>query len=299
MPARTAAPPASQDREVLRLAAPVVLWWIWIVFVAVNVGDFAIQGLSSARFGAVISAILLFVTGLAYALALRPRVITDSAGVTVLNPFRTHHVPWRLIESVDTGEWVRIRYAVAASTGPASKGPASTGPASTGPASTARAGAVSDGAAPDSAAPDGALDGAASEGAVPDGSAPDSGAPTRTLHCWALYVSARTKRKIARGTPRPRRGLFQVGGFGRARAEIEASGYATPANSRLPEEARYLASLPVAQAMASRLDTRAARERARKPRLGQSTDQATASWAWPAVAVVVIPAVILLVVALV
>jgi hypothetical protein len=299
MPARTAAPPASQDREVLRLGAPVVLWWVWIVFVAVNVGDFAIQGLSSARFGAVVSAVLLFVTGLVYVLALRPRVITDGAGVTVLNPFRTNHVPWRLIRSVDTGEWVRIRYAA----------PASAAQASAAQASVAQANMAQESVAPDDTAPQGAVpDGAVPDGAVPGGTAPDGATPgddaqTKTLYCWALYVSARAKRKIARGTPRPRRGLFQVGGFGRARAEIEASGYATPANSKLPEEARYLASLPVAQAMASRLDTRAARERARKPRLSQAAaqvpDQASASWAWPAIAVVVIPAIILLIVALV
>jgi Bacterial PH domain len=255
MRARTTAPPASENREVLRLAAPVALWWIWLAFVAANVVDFAVQGLSSARFGAVVSAILLFVTGLAYTLALRPRVITDSTGLTVVNPFRTHHLPWRVIESVDTGEWVRVRYA-----------------------------------------------------------APD-GADTKTLHCWALYVSARAKRKIARGADRPRRGPGGfgggfVGGFGRASQAAEAaSGYASGGGSRLPEEARYLASLPVAKAMASRLDTRAARERARKPRQGQreapdqatdqAPDQATVTWDWPSVAAVVIPALVLLVVALV
>jgi hypothetical protein len=260
MPVRTTAPPASEDREVFRLAPPVVLWWVWLAFVAANVVDFAVQGLSSARFGAVVSAILLFVTGLAYTLALRPRVIADSAGLTVVNPFRTHHVPWRVIESVDTGEWVRVRYA-----------------------------------------------------------APD-GAATRTLHCWALYVSARARRKIARGADRPRQrrgyGGFGggFGGFGRASQAAEAaSGYASDGGSRLPEEARHLASLPVAKAMASRLDTRAAKERARKPRQGpreasdqapdqatdQAQDQATAAWDWPSVAAAVIPAVVLLIVALV
>jgi hypothetical protein len=267
MPARTAAPPASQDREVLRLAGPVIMWWIWVVFVAANVIDFAAQGLSSPRFGAVVSAILLFVTSLAYVLALRPRVITDGAGVTVVNPFRTHHVPWRLIRSVDTGEWVRIRYAVPASTGPASTAPAATGPASTPPA------------------PGGPNDG-------------DDSADTKAVQCWALYVSARARRKIAQGTRRPRRGMFQIGGFGRAAAAAEAAGYATAANSRLPEEAKYLASLPVAQAMAYQLETRAGRERARKMRPGQEPGQVTASWAWPAIAAAVVPALILLIVAL-
>ncbi len=235
MPARPAAPPASQDAEVFRLAAPVGLWWIWLAFVAANVADFAIQGLSSARFGAVVSAILLFVTGLVYALALRPRVIAGGAFLTVVNPLRTHRVPWRLIESVDTREWVRVRYG------------------------------------------------------------------DKTLYCWALYVSARARRKIARGAPRPRRPIF-ASGFARASqaaGTMSDGGYAAPENSRMPDEARYLASLPVAKAMASRLDTRAARERARKaPAPGQVTDQVTVSWAWPALAAVVIPALILLVVAL-
>jgi len=253
MPARTTAPPASADREVLRLAGPVAIWWIWLAFVAANVVDFAVQGLSSARFGAVVSAVLLFVTGLAYTLALRPRVITDGAGLTVVNPFRTHRVPWRLIESVDTGDWVRVRYAASAD------------------------------------------------------------AEVRTVHCWALYVSARARRKIARGNPGSRRrsggfGGGFVGGFGRASQAAETVGYASSEGSRLPEEARRLAAMPVAKALASRLDTRAARERARRPPQGQEPAQAngqvppatavTASWAWPELAAVVIPALILLIVVL-
>ena len=107
----------------------------------------------------------------------------------------------------------------------------------------------------------------------------------RTLHCWALYVSARARRKAARGPSRPRRGLVPRG-FGAPPEE----------NSRLPEEARYLASLPVAKAVAIRLDTRAARERALRPGAGQET--AAASWAWPALAAVVVPALVLLVVVL-
>jgi len=261
MPARTAAPPTRDDREVIRLIPPVVLWWIWLVFVVVNIADFAIQGLSSARFGAVISAVLLCGTGLAYTLALRPRVVTDGAGITVVNPFRVHHVPWRLIQSVDTGEWVRLHYTASA-------------------AATASAGTV-----------------ATDE--------PGS-ARVKTLHCWALYVSARARRKIARGPRPPRRGLFQGGLSGRwPDADDSAGGFGSgdsAGSSRLPEEARYLASLPVAKAIATRLDARAGRERTRKARPGQAPDQATATttarWSWPALAAAVIPALILLVVVL-
>jgi hypothetical protein len=229
MPSRTAASPVTAEgRETLRLSTPVALWWVWMAFVTANVVDYAVQGLPSARFGAVISAILLLGTGLAYVLALRPRVIVDSAGLTVVNPFRVHRVPWRLIQHVGTGEWVRVRY--------------------------------------------------------------DSGKETggKKLDCWALYVSSRAKRRIARGPARPRRaGLFT--------SPRTAQWLEGDSAGRLPEEARRLASLPVAQALAERLDSRAARERAREAR--DSSGAAAVSWSWPAIAAAAVPALILVIVA--
>jgi Bacterial PH domain len=149
------------DRETFRLGPPVVFWWVWVAFVAVNALDYAVQGLPSARFGAVVGAVLLLVTGLAFTLALRPKVITSGDGITVVNPYRTHFVPWRLVTFVDTGEWVQVHYAPAGSPGAGSPG--------------------------------------AGMGA--------------TVHCWALYVSTRARRKIASGPPRPRaqRGLAGLG----------------------------------------------------------------------------------------
>jgi Bacterial PH domain len=245
MPSRTTAPLTGQDREVIRLVTPVVLWWVWVVFVVANVADFAIQGLSSARFGAVVCAVLLFVTGLMYTLALRPRVVTDTAGLTVVNPYRAHRVPWPLVQSVDTADWVRVQYGLPV---------ADTG-----------------------------------------------GRPTRTVYCWALYISSRAKRKISRG-PRPqRRGAFGGGLFGRSPVAASRFDVDPAEHSRLPDEARNLASMPVAQAIAARLDARAARERARRPAGGPDPrqEQATASWNVPALAAVVIPALVLLVVALI
>jgi len=263
MPSRTSGQPrasgqsravalvSEETRAVFRLAPPVALWWVWVAFVVVNVGDYAVQGLPSARFGTVISAILLLVTGLVYTLALRPKVVADDSGLTVVNPFRVHRVPWRLIKSVDTGEWVRVHHA-----------PAEAG---------------------------------------------EDGAGTRRLDCWALYVSARAKRKIARGPARPRPSLFFAGsratsawlaGAGAGGGTgTEGGGGSAREPSRLPEEARYLASLPVAKALAVRLDSRAARERARERGTG-TADGATASWSWPAIAAVVIPAAIFLAVIL-
>jgi hypothetical protein len=269
------------ERETFRLAPPVIFWWVWLAFVALNAGDYAVQGLPSAHFGAVVAAILLLVTGLAYTLALRPRVYVSDDGITVLNPYRTHFVPWRLITAVGTGEWVEIHHAPAA------------------PAAVAVPAAAD---APDVTA---------------------SSAGSETLRCWALYVSRRARRQIARGPQRARDpltrglpGLIGLGGRGRGRdsggAGWEtgggtAAGYAA---ARLPDEARYLASLPPAKAMAVRLDTRADRERARADARsggraardssssgGVNLLRAAAAWSWPALAAVVIPALLLLAVA--
>jgi Bacterial PH domain len=226
------------ERETLRLHPPVIFWWVWVAFVVANVADYAAQGLPSARFGSLLAAVLLLVTGVAFTLALRPKVIEDGDGLTVVNPFRVHRLPWAVIESVDTGEWVRVRYAQRGAAGP--------------------------------------------------------GAASRVVHCWALYVSTRARRKLAvggatgsAGVPRRLRGLVAAG----------PSGYAQP-SSRLPEEAMRLASLPVSAAIAARLDTRAERERKRAEGRAAEASPATTAWSWPAVAAVAVPAVILLVVAL-
>ena len=148
------------NREVFRLAPPLIFWWVWVAFAVANVADFAIQG-APARFAIVVSAILVAITGLAYALALRPRVIAEPSGLTIVNPFRDHHVPWAAITAVDTGDWVRVHYV------------------------------------PGQAAP---------------GAAQPSSAASKAVSCWALYISARTKRRAARPArpaPRPRSGLLR------------------------------------------------------------------------------------------
>jgi hypothetical protein len=235
------------NREVFRLAPPVILWWVWVAFAVANVADFAVEG-AQARFAIVVSAILVAITGLAYALALRPRVIAEPSGLTIVNPFREHHVPWTAITAVDTGDWVRVHYI------------------------------------PGQAAAD-----------------PASSASGRAISCWALYISARTKRRAARPArpvPRPRSGLL--------RTLPVSSAFATPGpepgyaeTSRLPEEAKYLASLPAAKAIAVRLDTRADRERARRgPDLEGRAGPVTARWSWPSIAAVALPALALLIVVL-
>lgn len=193
--------------ETYRLTAPVILWWAWLAFVAANVADWAIQG-TSMRLAVTVGAIMLAVTGLVYALGLRPKVVADDEGITVLNPFRDHRVPWTAVKDVDTADWVLVRTA-----------------------------------------------------------------GDKTTYCWALYVSARARR---RATAQPSKSLARI-------------------SPRLPDEARYLASLPPAEAIAARLDTRAKKARARHD---SAAGAVTVSWAWFPVAAVVAPAVAMLIVLL-
>jgi hypothetical protein len=93
---------------VFRLVPSLVLWWGWLAFAAVNIVDVAIQ--ASAHFAEVVTAVIVTVTGVVYACALRPRVVADDAGLRVLNPFRDHIVPWGNVLGVDVGDWVRVHY---------------------------------------------------------------------------------------------------------------------------------------------------------------------------------------------
>lgn len=247
-PAARAAPTAHRsarfapDREVFRLAPPVILWWVWLAFVIANIVDFAIQGAPglSTRFVIVVAGSLATVTGLAYALALRPRVIADHDGLAIVNPFRDHRVPWSAIQTVDTGDWVRVHYVLHV-----------------------------------------------------DAPGAQASAAGKSTSCWALYVSARTKRKAAR-PPRPRRGWLRSSLPG---ALDEETGYT--GGPRLPEDAKYLASLPPAKAIAARLAARAAKVHARAGHTGTGQScPVTARWAWPPLAAVTAPALALVIIAL-
>jgi hypothetical protein len=117
VPFFSAAPPSARP-EVFRRTGPVVVWWVWLAFALLNVVDLAIQG--SGHFAAVVTATLVAITGVAYACALRPRVVASDAGLAVLNPVRDHRVPWGAVEAVDVGDWVRVHCAPA----PGPAGPA-------------------------------------------------------------------------------------------------------------------------------------------------------------------------------
>ncbi|MBV9792843.1 MAG: PH domain-containing protein [Actinobacteria bacterium] len=105
-PAPGGQPEVTGEREMFRLNAPVVIFYIWLAFAAINVVDLAVQ--AKPRFALVVGLVILTITGVAYACGLRPRVIADTSGLTVINPVRQFRLPWSVIRAVDVRDWVRF-----------------------------------------------------------------------------------------------------------------------------------------------------------------------------------------------
>lgn len=102
-------PEGTPGSQVYRSSMAVVIWWAWLVFAVGNLIDLAVQGRD--HLAAEAAAALLVVTGIAYATALRPRVIASAEGVTVRNPFRDHQIAWQAIARVDLGDLLRVHCA--------------------------------------------------------------------------------------------------------------------------------------------------------------------------------------------
>lgn len=95
--------------QVYRSSVAVVIWWAWLVFAVGNLIDLAVQGRD--HLSAEAAAALLVVTGIAYATALRPRVIASAQGITVRNPLRDHQLAWQAVAQVDLGDLLRVHCA--------------------------------------------------------------------------------------------------------------------------------------------------------------------------------------------
>lgn len=93
-------------RTVFRRGTPFVLWWIWIVFVIFNLAQVIIP--DHDYFSLEIGAGLLALTGVAYATALRPRVIASDDGIVVHNPLRDHLIRWGAVTGVYLGDSVEL-----------------------------------------------------------------------------------------------------------------------------------------------------------------------------------------------
>lgn len=98
--------PAEDGQTVLRRVTPLVMWWAWLVFAVVVTAQVVITG--HDYLSAEITAGLATATAIAYATALRPKVIADDDGVRVVNPFRDHWIGWGGLNAVYLGDSVEL-----------------------------------------------------------------------------------------------------------------------------------------------------------------------------------------------
>jgi hypothetical protein len=99
--------PGPGSRQTFRSPIAVVIWWLWVLFVVANLIDIAVQGRDHLAVVAVF--VLLLVTGVVYVTAQRPRIVTDDAGMTIMNPLRDHRVGWAAVVGIDPADLLRVR----------------------------------------------------------------------------------------------------------------------------------------------------------------------------------------------
>lgn len=90
-----------------RSPGALVIWWLWAAFAVANLIDLAVQGRD--HLSLVAAFILVFVTGIMYASAQRPRVVAGDDGLTIVNPFRDHRIGWTAVAGADSTDLLRVR----------------------------------------------------------------------------------------------------------------------------------------------------------------------------------------------
>jgi len=92
-----------------RSPTALIVWVVIVLFVVGNWIDLAVQGRD--HLSVVAAAVLLLGAGVAYVTAQRPRIIADDAGVTVRNPLRDHRIGWAGVTEIDLVDLLRVHCA--------------------------------------------------------------------------------------------------------------------------------------------------------------------------------------------
>jgi Bacterial PH domain len=95
------------EPQTFRSVTAIIVWWVWLLFAAGNLVDLAVQGRDHVSL--VAAGILVLATGVAYVTARRPRVIAASDALTVRNPLRDHRIPWQNVARVELADLLRIQ----------------------------------------------------------------------------------------------------------------------------------------------------------------------------------------------
>jgi hypothetical protein len=100
-------PADTGGRQVFRSPLAVAAWWLWVIFAVVNLIDLAIQGRDHTS--VVVAFALILISGLVYAIALRPKIVAEPDGLLIVNPVRVHRVGWAAVAGADTSDLLRVR----------------------------------------------------------------------------------------------------------------------------------------------------------------------------------------------
>jgi len=100
-------PADTGGRQIFRSPLAVVVWWLWVLFAVANLIDLAIQGRDHLSVLAAFT--LILISGLVYVTALRPKMVADPDGLTIVNPVRVHRVGWAAVAGADTTDLLRVR----------------------------------------------------------------------------------------------------------------------------------------------------------------------------------------------
>jgi Bacterial PH domain len=85
---------------------------VWVVWLLFAVGNWIDLAVQGRDHRSVVAAaILLLATGAAYVTAQRPRIVADDTGVTVRNPLRDHRIGWAGVAEVDLVDLLRVHCA--------------------------------------------------------------------------------------------------------------------------------------------------------------------------------------------
>ena len=96
------------ERQVYRTTGSLVAWWGWAAFAVLIL---VVLALGHHDHAALVTAVVVIaITGIMYACALHPRIVASPADLTVVNPLRTHVVPWSAVTQVELVHNVRIHY---------------------------------------------------------------------------------------------------------------------------------------------------------------------------------------------
>jgi hypothetical protein len=93
-----------QDVKVFRSGAVRFAGWAWIVFASLNLADLAWRGRDIESL--VAAALMLLGSGVAYAVAIRPRIVADEDSVRFHNLLRDVHLPWESVDRFEGGDAV-------------------------------------------------------------------------------------------------------------------------------------------------------------------------------------------------